>query len=128
MTHRLILILAVCVVQGCSAYPGEATECSDAGCKSGLMIQIGNAPVGPWTVTVTSGQDVRTFQCPANNTCNKVAFFEGFLPTSVTVNMTVGQMSAEYQGSPTLRTVRPNGPRCSPACSQPFMQITAPED
>ena len=123
--HCQGLILAAFLwLPGCMDPPGTGA-CTEIGCDSGLVLEFTNAPQGPWTAAVVSNIGNRTFDCAAGATCS-TAFFGHFVPNAVTVTMTVGQQSSQSQGTPTPRTVRPNGAACEPSCSQPVFKVTAP--
>lgn len=120
---QFILAAFLCA-PGC-VDPPFTGNCTLIGCDSGLVLEFTNAPPGPWSASVVSSIGNRTFNCAAGATCD-LAFFGQFLPAAVTVTMTVGQQSSESQGTPTPRTVRPNGAACEPSCSQPVFKVTAP--
>ena len=103
--------------------------CTEIGCSSGLVVQFSGAhQPGPWTVEVTAtGEAPRTVLCGAGAHCAS-PFYEGFLPSAVTVRVTANGKTEEHVNiTPAARLVRPNGAQCPPECNQPLVTVPFPQ-
>lgn len=101
--------------------------CTEIGCNDGLTVQLEGAPQGPWTISVSAQGFSQAKDCAAGGNCGGLMFFEEFTPPAVNVTVTRGSNSVTYENlSPTPRTVQPNGARCDPICSQPFVIVQPP--
>jgi hypothetical protein len=122
LSSTLVLLLA------CSSYT-DNTACTLIGCRHGLYVQFSGAhQPGPWTVEVsTTGEAPRTVSCAADLHCAP-AFFEDFLPSTVTVRVTANGKTEQHAGvTPTPAVTRPNGPQCGPECNSPYVTLPFPQ-
>jgi hypothetical protein len=128
LTMRALGLALILSLLACSS-SSEAGTCTEIGCSSGLSVQFTGAhQPGPWTVEVSAtGEPPRTVTCGANLHCGN-PFFENWLPAMVTVSVTAnGRTETHTDMTPTPRLVRPNGPQCTPECSQPFLTVPVPQ-
>jgi hypothetical protein len=125
MSRLRLLLIGAAVLTGCGKLPYENTVCTLIGCSNGLQVTIETQPSGPWRIEAATSGETRVFDCPTGSACPG-AFFEGFLPSQVSITVTIGGRTRTQLLTPTQRTVRPNGPQCGPECQQPFVNVAPP--
>ena len=122
--RRLWTVLAVLpLLSGCGTLVERS--CTLIGCSDGVFISVAGTVQASWTVRV-SAPGIETFEtaCTAFG-CG--ATIEDAFPETVTVTIldAEGEVVVEANGTPSYRTVRPNGPDCEPECRQAFVEVSA---
>lgn len=123
---RIPIALALLLVACTSP---EVGVCTKIGCSNGLVVEFNGAhQPGPWTVEVAAtGEAPRSVSCASGSHCAN-PFFEGFLPSKVTVVVTGnGKTETHADVTPTPRLFRPNGAQCTPECNQPLVTLAFPQ-
>ena len=117
----LALVVALTIV-GCE----YSTVCSLIGCRTGLTVDIQNAPAGPITVQATiEGESgiVYTVTCPGTSGCTNLLFFADFTPSQAHLTITTTAGTRQQVVTPTYTTYQPNGPRCAPTCRSATVRV-----
>jgi hypothetical protein len=105
-------------------------DCTEAGCASGLEVRLGQPVTEPLTIEAYSlGPDNPryVYTCSDASRCNMSgAFFEDYLPSSVSIRVTVGARTRTQSAQPAYRSFSPNGRDCGPTCRTAVVDIAAP--
>lgn len=127
MRKYIVSLLATVLLASCNTEPyGGGRTCTLIGCADGVIIDVGSAPLGPWSIEATpNGQPARTFSCAAGATCNFVRF-DAIMQTPITFKVTRGAQTRTEVLSPATTTSRPNGPQCEPECRSQRVTLTVP--
>lgn len=124
MSRARYLVVAALALAACDRWQ-YGGACTLIGCSNGLQVTIETRPIGPWRIEAAADAETRVFDCPSGSACPG-AFFEGFLPSQVSITITIGGRSATQLVTPVQRAVRPNGPSCGPECQQASITIAPP--
>ena len=118
----ILALAAACSSSNSSSQPPQV--CTKIGCESGLRVELGGAPAGPFRVEVQAagGGAARVFECPAGQRC-EIAFFADFTPEEATIRVTAGGRTTARTVRPTYERVQPNGPGCPPVCRQGRVRV-----
>jgi len=122
---RVIIPIALALTAACPNSSSQPPQvCTKIGCESGLQVELGGAPVGPFRVEAQAagGGAARVFECPAGQRC-EIAFFADFTPAEATVRVITGGRTTERTVRPTYERVQPNGPGCPPICRQGRVRV-----
>ena len=124
--NRLIALAALSVAGSAliSCNPFEPRVCTQIGCDSGLRVEIGGTPAGPFTVTASAGAASRSVSCEQTTACD--LFFEDFTPSQVTISYESGGEEVERTFSPSYTRSRPNGEHCPPECLNAAVVLELP--
>ncbi len=123
--RAIILFFAVALAAACSNNsPQPPHVCTQIGCESGLRVDRGGAPAGPFRVEAQAagGGAPRVFECPAGERCES-AFFADFTPEEATIRVIADGRTTARTVRPTYERVQPNGPGCPPICRQGRVRV-----
>jgi len=121
---RVIILFVVALAAACSNSSSQPPQvCTKIGCESGLRVELGDAPAGPFRVEAQAdGGAARVFECPAGERC-EFAFFADFTPEEATIRVTANGRTTARTVRPTYERVQPNGPGCPPICRQGGVRV-----
>lgn len=102
------------------------TSCTLIGCDDGLSVQFSRPPVGAFRVEATVLNDpvVAAIDCADAATC--MVRFPDLVAEHVTLRLITSEGTVTQQFQPRYEDVRPNGPRCGPACRQATVTLQLP--
>ena len=93
------------------------TDCTTAGCDSGIEVRLEQEPPRPYRIEVgVGGSQARyVFECTQPDGCSSARFDE-FAPDLVLIDVIAGTDTASYTVRPEYTKNQPNGPDCDPTC------------
>lgn len=99
-------------------------NCTDAGCESGIEVQLEEEPAVPYRVEAdpVGGTARFVYTCDPAESCPPIVFSE-FIPGWVFFDVIVGPDTTRYEVVPTYTEVHPNGPRCEPTCYNAVVRL-----
>ena len=122
---RGIVLVILALAAACSNSSSQPPQvCTQIGCESGLQVELGGAPAGPFRVEAQAagGGAARVFECPAGQRC-EFAFFSDFTPEEATIRVIADGRTTARTVRPTYGRVQPNGPGCPPICRQGRVRV-----
>ena len=130
MIRLWITVVVAASGLSCSS-PTPPTLCTDAGCDSGLWVELDQAAPDGTVISIEAAPGLGpawTVTCGIDTPCTGRIFFGGMVAPSVVITITndAGTVVSDYQ--PEYEGQYPNGPSCEPVCPVATIRVALPSN
>lgn len=133
-----LMLASVLLLGACAGNPlPEGPYCTLLGCEAGLNITIPLEVSQAYQLKLTAaGKETLSATCPAEGSSTlrcwatepgqaASVFVPQYTPEEVTIEITTADQVLTQTVKPAYKDLKPNGPNCSPACTQATVELKA---